>query len=221
MMPNSDTQLKTFISYLDKFDREGTVAYALSLLKDGDINIPILYEQVLAPALNRIVIPRCDETCMIWKEHMMSHIVRTTMEAVYPYILQEREKAGNKNRNKLVVLASPQEEYHEIGIRMGSDFFTMLGYDVAYIGCNTPKDTLLDAVKTMKPEIVCISVTNYLNLAQLPTLVGELKKMSPTPAVYLSGSALKHTGKQAEDFGADGILTSYASVKALSEGASL
>lgn len=221
MIPNSNTQLKTFISHLDKLDRDGAVAYALSLLNDGGMTIPILYEQVLAPALNRIVIPRCDETCMIWKEHMMSHIVRTTIEAAYPFVLKERENAGKQNRNTRVMLVCPQEEYHEIGLRMGSDFFAMLGYEVAYIGCNTPRDTLLNAAETLKPDIVDISITNYLNLAQLPHICGSMKALSPAPAVYLSGSALKHTGKRAEDFGADGILTSYASVKALSEGENL
>lgn len=209
---------EAYIVHLDKFDQYGAVQYALSLLESGEVSIPFLYEQVLAPALNRIDIPRCDEDCMIWREHMMSHIVRKTIEAAYPYVQKERKKADDQNKGSLIVLVCPQEEYHELGIRMGSDFFAMLGYDVAYIGCNTPRDTLLDAVKTLKPQIVSIGITNYLNLAQLPFLVGALKALSPAPAVYLSGSALEHTGKRAEDFGADGILTSYSSIKALSEG---
>ena len=218
MNHNPETMRDAYVAKLEQFDKDGAVQYALSLLKSGEASIPVLYEQVLAPALNRIEIPRCDEDCMIWREHMMSHIVRTTIEAAYPYVQKEREKAGDPNKGSLVMLVCPQEEYHEIGMRMGSDFFTMEGYQVAYIGCNTPRDTLLDAVKTLKPQIVSIGVTNYLNLAQLPFLVSALKGLSPAAMVYLSGSALEHTGKQAEDFGADGILTSYASIKALSGG---
>ncbi len=207
-----------YCEFLDAFNRDGATRYALSLLENGEITIAQLYEQVLTPALDRIVIPRCDETCMIWKEHMMSSIVRATVEATYPYVLKEREKAPAANKGTLVALVCPQEEYHEIGLRMGSDFFTMQGYDVAYIGVNTPKATLLDAVKTLKPAIVDLGVTNYLNLAQLPMLVKELKALSPAPKVYISGSALMHTGKRASEFGADGLLKDYESVKALSEG---
>lgn len=62
------------------------------------------------------------------------------------------------------MLVTPEEEYHEIGIRMGMDFYTLLGYEVVYIGCSTPRDTLLNAAKTLRPDLVSISVTNYLNL---------------------------------------------------------
>ncbi|MBE0600626.1 MAG: cobalamin B12-binding domain-containing protein, partial [Firmicutes bacterium] len=173
---------EAFNAHLDKLDKGGAVQYALALLKRDEITIPDLYEQVLAPALNRIQIPRCDETCMIWREHMMSNIVRAAIEAAHPFVLGEREKAGNEHNNTVVMLVCPQEEYHEIGMRMGSDFFTMLGYEVKYIGCNTPRDTLLDAARTLQPDIVGIGITNYLNLAQLPQLVSALKVLEPAPA---------------------------------------
>ena len=207
-----------YITRLEAFDKDGAVQYALSLLESGEISVPTLYEQILAPALNQIVIPRCNEDSMIWKEHIMSNIVRTTIEAAYPFVHREREKAGNKNRDTLVVLACPQEEYHEIGVRMGADYFTMRGYKVVYIGCNTPRDTLLDAVKTLKPAIVTLGVTCCLNLVQLPVLVAAIKTTGSKPAVYLSGSALDQTGNRASDFGADGFLSSFASVQALPEG---
>lgn len=215
MPPEKDGLHERFIGYLENFDRENAIAFALSLLESGELSVSELYESVLAPALNRINVPRNQEQSLIWREHMMSSIVRTAMEAAYPYVLRER---GNAKRGILALLACPEEEYHEIGIRMGADFFTILGYEVAYIGCNTPRDTLLDAVRALKPGLVSLGVTNYLNLAQLPALVAALKSQDPVPRVYLSGSAMRHAGKAAADFGADGVLDSFASIRALGEG---
>lgn len=215
MPPEIIDQQNRFIGYLENFDRDDAIVYAISLLESGALSVPELYESVLAPALNRIQVPRDQEQSLIWREHMMSSIVRTTMEVAYPHVLREK---GSAHRGMLVLLACPEEEYHEIGIRMGADFFTILGYEVAYIGCNTPRETLLDAVRALKPELVSLGVTNYLNLAQLPALVAALKSQDPIPRVYLSGSALRHADKAAADFGADGALDSFASIQALGEG---
>ena len=97
------------------------------------------------------------------------------------------------------------------------DFYALLGYEVVYIGCNTPRDTLLNAVKTLRPDLVSISVTNYLNLAQLPAIIAALKALKPAPRVYIAGSALARTGKSAHDFGADGALTSFAAIREITE----
>ncbi len=216
MPPEKNKPLDAFIGHLERFDRDGAARYALSLL-EGGMSVAELYETVLAPSLNRIEVPRAEEDGRIWREHMMSYIVRGVMEAAYPHVLKERDRSGMPGKGRKVLLACPEEEYHEIGVRMGADFFTILGWDVAYVGANTPRDTLLDAVKALKPGTVALSVTNYLNLAQLPALVRALKAEAPGLQVLLSGSALKHTGKSAADFGADGAVNSFASIQALGE----
>lgn len=210
-------QLDAFIALLEENDREGAVAFALGLLERGDVTIPELYEEILAPSLNRIKVPRETEDELIWREHLQSAIVQAVMGACWPFLLLQRQKYGMPGRNTRVLLVAPEEEYHEIGIRMGMDFFVLLGYQVDYIGCNTPRDTMLNAVKTLKPDLVCISVTNYLNLAQLPAIIAAVKANKPAPRVFIAGSALARTGKNALDFGADGALTSFESIREIRE----
>ena len=43
---------------LTRFDRDATVGYCLGLLEDGKVTVAVLYEQILAPALNAITIAR-------------------------------------------------------------------------------------------------------------------------------------------------------------------
>ena len=217
MPPEAKTPLDTFVSILENLDRDGAVSYALSLLDGGRLTLPELYEQVLAPALNRIQVPREREDALIWREHLQSAIVQKVMGACYPHVQKAREASGAPGKGKRVMLACPQEEYHEIGVSMGADFFVILGYEVAYVGCNTPRDTLLSAAADLKPDLVVLSVTNYLNLAQLPVLITALKERRPEAKVMLSGSALRHTGRSAADFHADGAVQSFEDVRMLAE----
>ena len=210
-------QLDAFIALLEENDREGAVAFTLGLLERGEATLPELYEEILAPALNRIEVPRSTEDELIWREHLQSAIVQAVMGACWPFVLSQRQTYGLPGKNTRVLLVAPEEEYHEIGIRMGMDFYALLGYEVVYIGCNTPRDTLLNAVKALRPDLVSISVTNYLNLAQLPAIISALKARKPAPRVYIAGSALARTGKSAHDFGADGALTSFAAIREITE----
>ncbi|MDD2561968.1 MAG: cobalamin-dependent protein [Eubacteriales bacterium] len=209
--------LNRFIAYLQAREMEEAVAFALSLLSEGLVTVPQLYEGILAPALNRIQVPRDQEDALIWQEHVQSAIVQAVMGACQPFILSERDRYGRPGKGQRVMLACPEEEYHEIGIRMGADFFRILGFDAVFIGANTPRNTLLHAAGALQPDIVVLSVTNYLNLAQLPGIIQALREAFPGLRVYLAGSALIHTGKGAADFQADGVINRFEDVKKVSE----
>jgi methanogenic corrinoid protein MtbC1 len=112
----------------------------------------------------------------------------------------------------------PEEEYHEIGARMAADFFSMCGYHTVFIGCNTPKENILSAVATLKPDIIAIGVTNCLNLVSLKKIIEYLrKKCGDELIIAIGGSALRRAGKTAADFGADALIESFQHVKALRE----
>jgi len=118
MTEKRDDSLSRFVRFLEDNDREGAVAFALSLLDSGDMTVPRLYETVLTPALNRLVVPRETEDNLIWREHMQSGMVRSVVESCLPYVYKAREALKGHGDQGLVLLACPQEEYHELGVRM-------------------------------------------------------------------------------------------------------
>lgn len=209
--------LDQLIPFLETNDAQGAVALATAALNEGRVTVPELYEHVLAPALNRIEVPRLREAELIWREHLQSSIIQKVIGSSYTFVLRERETSGMPGKGKRVMIACPEEEYHEIGARMGADLFTILGYDVVYIGCNTPRETLLNAVEELKPDLVVLSVTNYLNLAQLPAIIAALRELLPALKIYLGGSAMYHAGKGAADLHADGAVNSFDSIRKITE----
>ncbi len=206
----------TLQCHLINYDRLEAVQYALSLLENGTVTVPELYEQILAPSLNSILVSREAAYDMIWREHVMTGIVRGVVESALPYVLKERNQHRLPGFTQKVMLACPEEEYHELGLRMGADFYTIAGYDVVFIGSNTPKHNILSAAKHLQPDIIGIGVSNYLNLIQLDWIIPKLRQeMKQGVKIYLGGSAFKHTGRTHQDFQADGIVNTFDEILAL------
>ena len=216
MAEDFSIHLETVARQLGEFAKDEAIAYCLALLEEGTLTVPQLYEQVLAPALNKIAIPRAQEDNLIWREHAMTAIVRSIIERARPYVI--KEPGSVKNGAGRVLLVCPEDEYHELGIRMGEDFFTIAGFETYFIGGNTPQETIVSAVETLLPDIVDIGVSNFLNLAQLKKIVAQLRqRIDARVKIAVSGSALGRSGKTAADFGADIIINSFADILALGE----
>lgn len=210
--------LATFEETLKSFDKEKTLRYVLDLLEKEGISVSELYESIIGPTLNNIVIFRNQEDYTIWKEHLMTSIVRCVIECTYPYVLKFRDENKEKeafklNEGKKVVILCPEEEYHEIGPRMGADFFTMANYQVFFIGANTPEKNMISAIEFLKPDFVAISISNYLNLVTLNHMTKKIREKAQSKTKLLvSGSAFQRTSTSANDFGADGLVSTFEDV---------
>lgn len=218
MAEDSNMHFEKVARQLSDFAKDEAIAYCTGLLAQGTLTVPQLYEQVLAPALNKIAVPRDQEDDLIWREHAMAAIVRSIIECARPYVMKEKEHADAGGRAGRVLLVCPEDEYHELGIRMGEDFFTIAGFETFFIGGNTPQANIVSAVETLRPDIVDIGVSNFLNLVQLKKIVAQLKqRIDARVKIAVSGSALGRSGKTAADFGADIIINSFADILALGE----
>jgi methanogenic corrinoid protein MtbC1 len=204
---------ETFREHLAHCRREEALRFSGMLLKEGLVTVPELYERVLTPALNSVFVCRENEDDTIWREHVMSGIVRSAVEASFPYVLRARDELSLSAPLGKAMLACPEEEYHELGARMGADFYVMAGYETIFIGANTPRANILSAARALKPAIVSLSVSNYLNLVPLGRIVAELRAGLPGGTkIFVSGGAFRLTNKKAEDFGADALVNSYADI---------
>lgn len=204
---------------LDLGDKERTVELVMQRLDSGDVGIVQLYSEVLAPALNDWEChDREDPTC-IWREHVRSSIIRTILEMAYPYVLRERDSMGMAKEGTRVAVLCPPEELHEIGPRMVADYFLLAGFDVTFVGANTPIETIIAALETIRPDYVAVSVTNYYNLVALRKVLERIKEASTEGSVIIvGGSAFDANPGLAEELGADRHLRTFEDIKALKGG---
>lgn len=207
--------INQFQSYLDNEDRYACVDFALSGLKNGDFSITQLYEEILKPSLNRIGSPGSEGKTSIWQEHVKSSIVRTIIENCYIYVIKEREKR-NFNSGKKALVLCPDGENHEIGARMVTDFMTLYGIDAIFIGSSTPKEEFIDAVQTIRPDVVSISVTNYLNLVSAKKTIAYIREKSGQDMmIVVGGSAFCNNPGIFRELGADRLINSIEDIQKL------
>ncbi|MGC8818910.1 MAG: cobalamin B12-binding domain-containing protein [Athalassotoga sp.] len=145
-----------------------------------------------------------DPLC-IWKEHVMSSIVRTCIECAYPYVI----KAEAPDTGLTCAVFCPQEEEHELGLRMSEDIFTLNGIKTVFAGKEVPLETFKEAIKAEKFDMVSISITNHYNLVYLCKFIEELKKYSPKTKVIASGRACVKNPEYTKKCGVDFLFANF------------
>lgn len=145
-----------------------------------------------------------DPLC-IWKEHVMSSIVRTCIECAYPYII----KSKMPDMSLTCAVFCPQEEEHELGSRMSADIFTLNGIKTVFSGKEVPFETFIEAIKAEKFDMISISITNYYNLVYLCKFIEGLKKYSPQTKIIASGRACVKNPEYTKKCGVDFLFSDF------------
>lgn len=113
------------------------------------------------------------------------------------------------------ICACLEDELHEIGLRCAAYLFEVEGWHVQYLGARTPHQSLLAAIKEVRPDVVCISSTTMGDLGHsvevlqnvheaavaqgAHVLLGGRAVMQPLPAQHVS-SVVYRSSKQLVDF---------------------
>lgn len=204
MKENYET-LKNLIHYEHKND---AIQFVIELLETKQITIIDLYEQLLNPILNSIDEHQSYDRNCIWHEHVQSAIVRSIVECVYPFVIDKQKESIDQS----VIVVCPTEEYHEIGARMAHDFFNLVGLKSTFIGANTPDNTILSAIESIKPDFLAISVTNYYHLTSIKRLINTIKTYQPSIKVIAGGRAIQERNLN-DLFQIDYIAQTYEDIK--------
>lgn len=201
-----------FTEALDENDKSKAISVFQKALSSSDLSIPMLYEHLLAPSLNHIASNSKDQEIPIWKEHLASSTVRTALELSYSRVLTDQQP---KTDQRALVFCL-EEEYHELGARMTADYLTLLGFETYFIGANTPRKDILEAIKFFNPNVVCISVTNYFHLSRLHDLIVKLPENRPFKLI-VGGYAVHHSSNVEELVKADFYANSFDDLKKIKE----
>lgn len=203
---------------LQEENKEKAFNICITALKEKSISIVDLYQGILSSALNHIIEEYPNDEDLIWREHVRSGIIRNIVEAAFPYVLAERDSFGEPNKENVIVMC-PEYEEHDLGARMVSDFFTIVGYNSTFIGAKTPRKTILKAVEIVSPKYLCISVTNYYNLISVKKTIESIKSSTKNNITFLlGGSAFVSNPSAYKEVGGDYLLNSFQDIKDLSKG---
>ena len=104
------------------------------------------------------------------KEHFATAVTRSLMARLSPAAVPDR---GNGRR---AVAAAVAGERHEVGLRVVADVFEMAGYEVLFLGADTPAPSLVQAVADRRPDLLLISVTMIAHLSAVGPLIAAVRE---------------------------------------------
>lgn len=206
--------IDAFVKSFNEEDKDKCVSMAINAIENDKIDIPFLYEKVLRELLYSI--DECTTEDCIWREHRKTSIIRTVIECMYPYVMKLKNET--KKLNKKVVLICPEKEYHEIGLRMVDDFLQINGYETIFIGTNTPKDQVLKAMLSIRPDYLAISVTDYYLLFEAQKIIQTVKENTNNVKIIVGGRAFKDNYDSIKIIGGDFYLETYEDIIKLRAG---
>ena len=178
-----------FLSALLLGNRSKCSELARNYLNNG-VSIEVLYENIIKKALYEVGELWEYNKISVATEHLASAIVERILNEVYIKII-----SGDKI-NKTVIVSCVENEFHQIGIKMISDVFEMNGWNAYFLGANTPTSELVSFSKTIKPDVIAISLSIYFHLPILEKMIPVIRKEFPELPILVGGQAFRYGGQE-------------------------
>lgn len=162
---------RLYLDALRAADVAGAYRIAAAALGDG-ISVPELYQRVIAPAMHEVGRLWERGALTVADEHLATALTYRVLAALRPPIHAEVQ-LDDSSAKRRVMLAAVEGEQHALGLRMAADVFEDVGFETVYLGADVPTEALLQAVASLSPDLLALSVT-------MPELAPRLEEVALT-----------------------------------------
>ena len=179
--------------------RQAATGIAIETVRKGH-GVPDVYADVLQESMYDV--GRLWETNRITvaQEHMATAITQHVIAHLFPLIKPAQAQRGR------MVITGVEGELHQVGPNMVADVLESAGWDVRFLGTNTPASGVLQAVEEHRADVLGISATMLFNLPSVRRLIAEaLALPGRNLRVILGGSAFRATSGLYKEIGAVGV----------------
>lgn len=174
-----------FLKGLLQGDRKHCSSLVLDFF-EKEKSIIKIYEELLKPSMYMIGDLWEINKITVATEHLASAITESILNELYPYI------SPSVKTNKTVVVSCLENEHHQIGSKMVADVFEKEGWNVLFLGANTPEKSLIEYIRLIDPTMLALSVSLYFHLPYLEDLLKKLEYNFPKLKTLVGGQALSH-----------------------------
>ena len=158
----------TFLAAVLEGDHRKCLNIAQESIPTGK-DIEQFYLHIIQPVMYEIGMLWERGTISVAQEHLASAIVGRVMAST-----SMLEVPLNKFMAKAVITSAPNE-FHEIGAWMISDILEHEGWNVRYLGANTPANDLLELLRSFQPRVLALSVTMPFNILNAKEIINTIK----------------------------------------------
>jgi methanogenic corrinoid protein MtbC1 len=158
-------------------------------LLEKNIDIATLYTELFQKALYQVGELWEANRISVAVEHLATAITERMLAVVYPTLL-----SGVKANGRKALISCSVNEYHQIGARMVADIMETKGWDVCFLGANTPADAMLQMIEERPPEILGLSISIYFNMASLHKMIEIVRASFPDLDIFVGGQGFRWGG---------------------------
>jgi methanogenic corrinoid protein MtbC1 len=179
-------------------NRQAALNLMLQAVREGH---PVLdlYTEVLQHAMARIGRLWEENRITVAQEHMATAITQFVIGQLYALI---ETPAACRGR---VVITGVEGEYHQVGANMVADALEATGYDVRFLGTNTPAGGVLDTIAEHRADILGISATMFFNVPHVIRLAEAVRdRHGSRVRIIVGGAAFRWAPSLCEEIGASG-----------------
>ena len=175
---------KDYLKALLAGDRAAAGDVVESLLASS-ITLPAIYLNVLSPVMVQVGELWGRGAINVAQEKLATQMTLGQMAKLR--LLQ----VGPRLSAHRVLVCCVEGEEHYIGARMAADLFMMEGWTVDFLGPNVPGMSLIEMIKSRRPQLVALSATMQRHVKNAKRLIRQIAALSPRPKVLLGGQALR------------------------------
>ncbi|MFP4194722.1 MAG: B12-binding domain-containing protein [Desulfobacterales bacterium] len=199
--PEWKDKFEDFLYALLKADKKACTEIAKRSV-DSSAGLADFYLNVIQPAMYAVGNKWEAGEISVAAEHLASAVVNKIMSMHYLELM--KEPAEDKGR--AAVMTSAANEFHEIGATMVTNVLEAEGWEVAYLGANTPLSEFVEFVRSENFDVVMISVTMAFNLEFVKEAIQDIRENPETdsPWIMVGGLVFNDCPGLAEKLGADG-----------------
>ena len=172
------------LNHLTSVDRTGSVSVIEEALRYNCTPASI-YNSVIAPAMVDLGELWHGGRITIAHEHHASQIV----DSLINMVAQKSQRLSINGLRALVT--SPAGENHWIGAKVFANLLFLEGWDVEYIGVDTPAEDLAIYLTEVEIDVVAFSVVLPDNIMSVEEAVSTIESLDNPPFVILGGPAFK------------------------------
>jgi len=160
-------------------------AHAHALLGEAFAIYPVeqVAEEILTPSLVEMGERWHRGEATVVQEHFATATLRRRLSVMFH--AYDQPAAG-----PLAITGSAPTEWHDVGILLVSLALRRNGWRVIYLGQNVPTDQLLQEIRRLHPDLVCLSATTREGAMSLTQVYAEVAALpAPRPRLVFGGRA--------------------------------
>lgn len=95
---------------------------------------------------------------------------------------------------RTAICACVEGNHHSLGLRMIADAYELSGWDVTFLGADTPSDSILSQVDSERPDVLALSISLPHQVLALKQLTEQLRSNmgGSMPAIVVGGLAMNN-----------------------------